>query len=63
VDKSVAELNIEHFRKLLASGDLDEQKRQTVARLLAAEEQNLAQIKSERAAAKTSSRWNSPPVR
>jgi hypothetical protein len=47
----------------LASGDLDEQKRQTVAGLLAVEEQNLAQIKSERAAAKTSSRRNSPPVR
>jgi hypothetical protein len=27
MDKSVAELNIEHYRKLLASTDLDEAKR------------------------------------
>jgi hypothetical protein len=51
MDKSVAELNIEHYRKLLASADLDEAKRKTVETLLAAEQEKLAQIKSERAAA------------
>jgi hypothetical protein len=56
MDKSVAELNIEHYRKLLASADPDEAKRKTVETLLAAEQVKLAQIKSERAAAKTSSK-------
>ena len=54
MDKSVAELNIEHYRKLLASGDMDETKRKTVEGLLAVEEEKLAQIKAERAAAKSS---------
>lgn len=58
MDKSVAELNIEHYRKLLSSADLDETKRKTVENLLAAEEQKLAQIKSERAATKASSEQN-----
>ena len=62
MDKSVAELNIEHYRKLLSSADLDETKRKTVENLLAAEEQKLAQIKSERAAAKTSRPANSASV-
>jgi hypothetical protein len=54
MDKSVAELNIEHYRKLLASAGLDEVKRKTVEALLAAEEVKLAQIKAERAATKSS---------
>lgn len=58
MDKSVAELNIEHYRKLLASADLDDVKRKTVLGLLSAEQVNLAQIKSERAAARISSKQN-----
>jgi hypothetical protein len=53
MDKSVAELNIEHYRKLLASAGLDEIKRKTVEMLLAAEEEKLAQIKAQRAAARS----------
>lgn len=34
MDKSIAELNIEHYSKLLASGDLDDSKRRTVEALL-----------------------------
>ena len=48
MDKSVAELNIEHYRKLLASGSLDEAKRKTVEGLLAAEEAKLKQIAAQR---------------
>jgi hypothetical protein len=54
MDKSVAELNIEHYRKLLASEDMDETKREVVETLLAAEQEKLAQIKAQRAAAKSS---------
>jgi hypothetical protein len=56
MDKTVAELNIEHYRKLLASADLDETKRRTIERLLAAEEAKLAQIKAEREATWISSK-------
>jgi hypothetical protein len=58
MDKSVAELNIEHYRKLLASAGLHETKRKTVESLLAADEAKLAQIKAERAATKTLSKRN-----
>ena len=58
MDKPVAELNIEHYRKLLASADLNEAKRKTVETLLAAEQEKLAHIKSERAAAKAISKRN-----
>jgi hypothetical protein len=54
MDKAVAELNIEHYRKLLASGNLDETQRKTVEDLLASEKEKLAQIKAERADAKSS---------
>jgi hypothetical protein len=40
LDKTVAELNIAHFRKLLAS-EADPVKRQTLERLLAEEEAKL----------------------
>jgi hypothetical protein len=53
MDKSVAELNIEHYRKLLASEVIDEAKRKVVENLLAAEQQKLAQIKARRAAARS----------
>jgi hypothetical protein len=43
VDKTVARLNIEHFRKKLAS-ETDETRRQTIRRLLAAEEAKLATL-------------------
>lgn len=58
MDKSVAELNIEHYRKLLASADLGDVKRKTVLGLLSAEQGKLAQIKPERAAARMSSKQN-----
>lgn len=41
VDKTVADLNIAHFRKLL-SDETDPVKRQTIERLLAVEEAKLA---------------------
>jgi hypothetical protein len=40
-DSKIAQLNIEHFRKLLTS-ETDEAKRQTLLRLLAEEEAKLA---------------------
>jgi hypothetical protein len=42
MDRSVARLNIEHFRRLLAR-ETDETRRQTLLRLLAEEEAKLAQ--------------------
>ncbi len=41
MDKRIADLNIEHFRKLLAS-ETDPAKRQTLLRLLREEEMKLA---------------------
>jgi hypothetical protein len=41
MDKTVADMNIEHFKKLLAA-ETDPVKRQTIERLLAAEEAKLA---------------------
>jgi len=41
MDRSVARLNIEHYRKLLAN-ETDETRRQTIMRLLAEEEAKLA---------------------
>ncbi len=41
MDKTVADLNIEHFRKLLAV-ETDPAKRQVIERLLAEEEAKLA---------------------
>jgi hypothetical protein len=43
VDRKIAELNIEHFRKLLAT-ETDETKRRTLLRLLAEEEAKLATL-------------------
>jgi hypothetical protein len=43
MDKSVARLNIEHYRKLLAT-DLDATKRQIILGLLAKEEATLARL-------------------
>lgn len=43
VDRSVARLNIEHYKRLLA-GDLDEARRQVLERLLAEEEAKLANL-------------------
>ena len=43
MDRSVARLNIEHFRKLLAT-ETDEKKRQLLARLLAEEEAKLKKL-------------------
>lgn len=56
MDKSVSELNIEHYSKLLASADMDETKRNSVVRLLAVEEEAFAKIKTERAARKAATR-------
>jgi hypothetical protein len=44
MDKAVARLNIEHYRKLLLT-DLDETKPQTITRLLEIEEAKLAELK------------------
>lgn len=41
VDKTVADLNIAHYKKLLST-EVDPTKRQTIARLLAEEEAKLA---------------------
>lgn len=46
MDKAIACLNIEHYRKLLAN-EVDETRRHTVRRLLAEEEAKLATLKDE----------------
>ena len=43
MDKTVARLNIAHYRKLLAT-EQDEARRQTILRLLAEEEAKLASL-------------------
>jgi hypothetical protein len=43
VDRTVADLNIAHFKKLL-SAEVDPAKRRTIERLLAEEEAKLAQV-------------------
>jgi hypothetical protein len=43
VDKTIARLNIEHYRRKLLE-EKDEGKRQTLARLLAEEEEKLARL-------------------
>ena len=43
MDKTVADLNIAHFKKLLET-ETDPVKRQTIERLLAAEEAKLARL-------------------
>jgi hypothetical protein len=43
MDRTVARLNIEHYRRLLST-DLDETKRQTILRLLAEEEAKVAAL-------------------
>ena len=45
MDKAVARLNIEHYRKLLVN-EIDETRRQQVARLLAEEEAKLAALEN-----------------
>jgi hypothetical protein len=47
MDKVVANLNIEHYKKLLAS-ETDATKREAIARLLAEEKEKLAKIPEER---------------
>jgi hypothetical protein len=45
MDRTVAHLNIEHYRKLLTH-EMDEAKRQTILRFLAEEEAKLASLKN-----------------
>lgn len=45
MDKTVADLNIEHFKKLLAI-ETDPVKRQTIQQLLAEEEARLASVQA-----------------
>jgi hypothetical protein len=45
VDRTVADLNIEHYRKLLTA-ETDPVKRQTIERLLAEEEAKFSQIRN-----------------
>jgi hypothetical protein len=47
MDKTVADLNIEHFKKLLAA-ETDPVKRQMIERLLAEEEAKLALARSKK---------------
>jgi hypothetical protein len=47
MDEKVAKLNIEYYKRLLAS-ETDVTKRESIARLLAEEEANLAKIPKER---------------
>ena len=47
MDKSIAKLNIEHYKKILAA-ETDATKREAITRLLAAEEAKLAKIVKER---------------
>jgi hypothetical protein len=46
MDKKVANLNIEHYKRLLAS-ETDATKREAIARLLAEEKAKLAEISQE----------------
>ncbi|HVX75584.1 MAG TPA: hypothetical protein VHB49_05620 [Bradyrhizobium sp.] len=52
MDKTVADLNIEHFKKLLAV-ETDPVKRQTIERLLAEEEARLATLLAQDTQART----------
>ena len=45
MDKAIARLNIEHYRKLLAN-ETDETRRQMIVRLLAEEEARLATLEN-----------------
>ncbi len=45
MDRTIARLNIEHFRKLLTN-ELDETRRQVLLRLLAEEEAKLAALEA-----------------
>lgn len=47
MDKTVADLNIEHFKKLLVA-ETDPVKRQTIQRLLAEEQAKLALIQAQK---------------
>jgi hypothetical protein len=47
MDKTVARLNVEHFRRLITK-ETDETKRQTLLRLLAEEEAKLAALENDR---------------
>jgi hypothetical protein len=51
VDRTVADLNIAHFKKLLAA-ETDPVKRQTIQRLLAEEEAKLARALADKAGAR-----------
>ena len=47
MDEKVAKLNVEYYKRLLAS-ETDATKRETISRLLAEEEAKLAKISKER---------------
>ncbi len=51
MDETIARLNIEHYKKLLKE-PMDDTKRNTVLRLLAIEENKLAELEARRKAAK-----------
>lgn len=46
MDRTIARLNIEHYRRLIAQ-ETDETRRQTLQRLLAEEEAKLASLESQ----------------
>ncbi len=62
MDRAVARLNIEHYRRLLAT-ETDETKRQTIIRLLAEEEAKLAALDDPPEENKGLGRRPFPPVR
>jgi hypothetical protein len=47
IDRTIARLNIEHFRRLLENNEIDEAKRQMISRLLGEEEAKLAALNAD----------------
>jgi hypothetical protein len=47
MDRTIARLNIEHFRRLLENNEIDEAKRQMISRLLGEEEAKLASLNAD----------------
>jgi hypothetical protein len=59
LDRTVAKLNVEHYRRLLAT-ETDEARRQVLLTLLAEEESKLAQVQAE-AGAKADAKSETKP--
>jgi hypothetical protein len=59
MDRTVAHLNVERFRKMLEV-EVDEAKRQTILRLLAEEEAKVAKVMAAKTNPKTATEGDSP---